>query len=244
MTLVALFVAGVLLSLERACYVGIAQAPQAFRRWCARPWVATLGEPIVVVQKLFYVFKLLQASVFLGWCYVHGNGPWVPALHSHLALAGAGLAIVIGQLLVWSVFLRLGRAGVFYGDRLGYDVPWCDSFPFSVLSHPQYVGTVLTIWGVFLVLRYPGADWYLLPILQTVYYLAGAWLEGTSTAKRSDASGPRSARIIRACSGRRAASPAGWHAAWLWSDVITGAARKRRPTGGERAPTLSHDLGQ
>jgi methylene-fatty-acyl-phospholipid synthase len=244
MSLVALFVAGALLSLERACYVGIARAPRAFRRWCARPWLAPLGEPILVVQKLFYAFKLLQASVFLGWCYVHGSGPWVPALHSHLALAGAGLAIVIGQLLVWSVFLRLGRAGVFYGDRLGYDVPWCDSFPFSVLSHPQYVGTVLTIWGVFLVLRYPGADWYLLPILQTVYYLAGAWLEGTSTAKRLDASAPRRGRIIRACAGWRAASPADWRAAWLLSDVITGAARKRRPTGGERAPTLSHDLGQ
>lgn len=244
MTLVALLIAGALLSLERLCYVGIARTPQAFRRWCARPWVAAVGEPIRVVQKLFYGFKLLQASVFLGWCSVHSSGSWVPAVHVPLVLTGAGLIIVTGQVLVWSVFFRLGRAGVFYGDRLGYDVPWCDAFPFSILSHPQYVGTVLTIWGVFLLLRFPGADWYLLPILQTGYYLAGAWLEGTSSTKRTDSSEPQSTRLIRACSRRRVASPAYWRATGPWSEAVTRAAGKRRPTGGERASTLSHDLGQ
>jgi phosphatidyl-N-methylethanolamine N-methyltransferase len=50
-------------------------------------------------------------------------------------------------------------------------------FPYSVLSHPQYVGAVLTIWGLFLMLRFPAADWYLLPLLETVYYAAGSCLE-------------------------------------------------------------------
>jgi len=53
----------------------------------------------------------------------------------------------------------------------------CRAFPFSLLSHPQYVGTVLTIWGAFLLLRFPHDDWYALPVLETIYYTAGAWFE-------------------------------------------------------------------
>jgi methylene-fatty-acyl-phospholipid synthase len=56
-------------------------------------------------------------------------------------------------------------------------LPWCRAFPFSVLQHPQYVGTVLSIWGFFLVMRFPHDDWYLLPIVETVYYALGAYFE-------------------------------------------------------------------
>jgi len=27
-------------------------------------------------------------------------------------------------------------------------VPWCSSWPFNTVSHPQYVGSVLTVWGM------------------------------------------------------------------------------------------------
>ena len=60
---------------------------------------------------------------------------------------------------------------------LGYEMPWCRAFPFSWLKHPQYVGTVLFIWGFFLVLRFPHDDWYILPIIETVYYVLGACFE-------------------------------------------------------------------
>ena len=39
------------------------------------------------------------------------------------------------------------------------------------------MGTVFTIWGVFLLLRFPHDDLYALPVLETVSYAAGAWLE-------------------------------------------------------------------
>jgi hypothetical protein len=39
-----------------------------------------------------------------------------------------------------SVFYRLGAVGVFFRDRLGYEVPWCRAFPFSWVAHLQYVG--------------------------------------------------------------------------------------------------------
>jgi methylene-fatty-acyl-phospholipid synthase len=86
--------------------------------------------------------------------------------------------IVAGQILNCGVFYRLGKVGVFYGSRLGYDMPWSRAFPFSWLKHPQYVGTVWSIWGFFVIMRFPHPDWYLLPALETVYYLLGAHFEG------------------------------------------------------------------
>jgi methylene-fatty-acyl-phospholipid synthase len=172
-----LAIAAILLGVERVCYVWILRAPDAFRRWCARPTVARLGEPIEVVRTLFYGFKGLQLSVFLGWCYVHGHGALAPPGRDPVALAVAGATIVAGQILNWSVFYRLGAVGAFFGDRLGHDVRWCREFPFSLLSHPQYVGAVLTIWGLFVLMRFPRDDWYVLPALETLYYLAGAYLE-------------------------------------------------------------------
>ena len=67
--------------------------------------------------------------------------------------------------------------GAFYGERFGYEVPWCRKFPFSWFKHPQYTGALLSIWGFFLVMRFPHDDWYMLPALETVYYVLGAYFE-------------------------------------------------------------------
>jgi phosphatidyl-N-methylethanolamine N-methyltransferase len=165
------------LTLERACYVWIARAPETFRRWCARPAVARAGEAIAIVRRLFYGFKALQLSVFVGWCYLLGDRSLAPAARDVVPLGVGGVLIIVGQALNWSVFHRLGAVGVFYGDRLGHEVPWCREFPFSVLSHPQYVGAVLSIWGFFLVMRFPQDDWIVLPALETLYYVVGTSLE-------------------------------------------------------------------
>lgn len=175
MSLVALAVAAALLAVERACYVLISRAPAAFRALCAR-W-APVGGPVAVVERLFVAFKALQLSVFAAWCYVHGDGSLLPTHGRPLEFALASALIVVGQVFVIATFYRLGRIGVFFGDRLGYRVRRCHEFPFSVLAHPQYVGTIVTIWGLFLAMRFPHDDWYALPILETVYYAAGAWLE-------------------------------------------------------------------
>jgi len=197
MTLGFVAVAAVLLSLERTCYVWIARAPDSFRRWCARPLVARLGEPVALVRELFVGFKLLQILVFVGWCCVHGDGGLLADDGGVMALAAGGAAILVGQFLNGLVFYRLGRIAVFFGDRLGYDVVWCREFPFSVMRHPQYVGAVLTIWGVFLAARFPHDDWFLLPALETAYYAVGAVLENgdrtspTHSAEPAPASAPQ-----------------------------------------------------
>lgn len=168
--------AALLLALERACYVWIARAPRSFRQWCARPAVAHLAEPVNVVRALFLAFKVLQCAVFAAWCVAYG-GSFPTVSDTPAAWVLGGVLMLVGQILSGLVFYRLGRVAVFFGDRLGYEVAWCETFPFSVLAHPQYVGTVLTIWGFFLAARFPHDDWFLLPLLETIYYSIGASLE-------------------------------------------------------------------
>jgi hypothetical protein len=177
MSLVALAVAAPLLALERACYVAIGRAPQAFRTICARWGLARRGGPTAVVERLFYAFKVLQLGVFIAWCYVHGGRFPLPARNHPFVIALAVALAVAGQILVVATFYRLGRTGVFFGDQLGLLVERCREFPFSLLSHPQYVGTLLTIWGGFLLVRFPHDDWFALPVLETIYYVAGMSLE-------------------------------------------------------------------
>src|SRR5262249_32637343 len=157
---------GALLGVERACYVWIARSPRSFRAWAVRPAVAAHGEPVAIVAKLFYAFKILQVSVFLGWCYVYG-GSLVPAAPT-VVIAVAAVVLLAGQTLVMSAFYRLGRVAVFFGDRLGHEGPWCSAFPFSVLPHPQYLGALLSIWGFFAAMRFPYPDWCVIPVVETV----------------------------------------------------------------------------
>ena len=90
------------------------------------------------------------------------------------------LLIAAGQTLNVSVFRALGKTGVFYGNRLGQPVPWKRTFPFTWFEHPQYLGTVLTIWGFFVLMRFPAHDWLFVPVLETVYYAVGAYFERDS----------------------------------------------------------------
>ena len=209
-----LVVAAAILSVERVSYVWIARHAREFSGVCARPGVRWLGEPVAVVRKLFYGFKAVQLSVFAAWCYFVGGSLALAHLDPMAVAIGAAL-LLAGQILNVSVFYRLGMAGVFYGDRLGHDIPWCRAFPFSLLSHPQYVGAVLSIWGLFLALRYPHPDWVAIPALETIYYVASTLLEERAPDSRlaRAGKGPRrriggraTARLraaLRAASARR-----------------------------------------
>ena len=169
--------AALLLSLERISYILIWYHPERFQQLCRQPLLSRFGDPVDVLQLLFYGFKAIQLTVFIGWCYLFGNGDLSPFTGSVLSLVVGSMLIVIGQVLNFSVFYRLGKVGVFYGNRFGHQIPWCDRFPFSLIRHPQYVGTLVSIWGFFLVMRYPYGDWFVLPALQTVYYWVGARFE-------------------------------------------------------------------
>ncbi len=166
-----------LLSLERICYAWAWHRTSSFLQFCATSVVPDGLQPTEVLEGLFYFFKVVQLSVFVFWCFHFGGGQlWPPPAPAEALGAGAG-AILLGQALNFSVFRRLGRTGVFYGARFGYRVTWVKGFPFSLVKHPQYVGAVLTIWGFFLIMRFPCEDWAILPALSSLYYALGAHVE-------------------------------------------------------------------
>ena len=58
---------------------------------------------------------------------------------------------LVGQLLNAAIYSAIGKAGVYYGYKIGVPVPWCTGFPFNVLSaHPQYLGSAMTAYGAVL----------------------------------------------------------------------------------------------
>jgi len=166
-----------LLSLERIAYVAISRRPEAWRRACNRHPLAALGDPVSAVARLFTLFKLLQIGVFATWFVVFSHS-WLPLPTAPLPtlVAGVGL-LLVGQALNAAVFRRLGRTAVFFGGELGHPVPRVTAFPFSLLPHPQYLGAVLSIWGLFLAMRFPHSDWWWLPAIETLLYGVGARYE-------------------------------------------------------------------
>jgi methylene-fatty-acyl-phospholipid synthase len=164
------------LGLERMAYAWVWRRPTAFQALCARAPFAAFQSPTDALEYLFWGFKALQVAIFLAWCWLWGDGVVRFATSGAATIIGL-LLLGSGQVLNLSVFHRLGRKGVFYGDRFGYAVPWCRRFPFSVLKHPQYVGTLLSIWGFFLVMRFPHPDWVVLPLVETAYYALGGYVE-------------------------------------------------------------------
>lgn len=169
--------AAALLSLERVCYVWVWRRPDRFGWLCRSCGLSGALAGPAGLRWLFYGFKALQGLVFLAWCVRHGGGVLWPSPAPPWAI-GIGVALIAGgQVLNASVFHRLGVDGVFYGCRFGREVAWCDAFPYSWFAHPQYVGAVLSIVGLFLVLRYPRPDWFVLPVLEAAYYGIGATFE-------------------------------------------------------------------
>lgn len=174
---VVFLAAAVLLAVERLCYIWVWHRPQAFTAVSRSPLLACFGEPVDVLRVWFYSFKALQGVVFAGWwMWFAGGVPWPPGAPPTVIAVG-GTLILAGQLLSAAVFRKLGNVGVFYGNRLGHELAWVTGFPFNVVRHPQYVGTVLSIWGMFLIMRFPHPDWYALPLLETLYYALGARYE-------------------------------------------------------------------
>lgn len=196
MSLPLFLAAAALLAFERGTYVWVARRPRSFLA-AVSAIAGARQDPTRVVERLFLGFKILQAAVFAAWWLAHGGVAIPDAPPS--ALAAGAVAIVVGQTLNVAVFRRLGRTGVFYGDRFGHDLPRVESFPFSIARHPQYLGAVATIWGLFAIARFPHPDWWALPALETAYYALGAWLEsgGRGAASSATISNARTSSVAR-----------------------------------------------
>ncbi|CAK0824203.1 unnamed protein product [Prorocentrum cordatum] len=167
-------VALVLLGIERFLYGYIYHYPNSFKRLCRGPLKALLdydeGVYWQVANHLGIVIKVFQFGVV-----AYDIMP--PALNfaRPVQLCVAAVLIGIGQLLNAAVFRAIGAMGVYYGTQLGYEVPWCSSFPYNAgIPDPQYWGVVFFLWGLYLGIV---PSWnifsapYTVPWLETFWYI-------------------------------------------------------------------------
>jgi methylene-fatty-acyl-phospholipid synthase len=118
-------------------------------------WQAQFGKrSVLVFDSCAWVLKVVQFGTAIAW-WIHAKAPahaFDVRQLSPLSVV-AGLAVTAaGQALNIGIFRAIGHVGVYYGFKLGHKVPWVEGFPFNVVSHPQYVGAVLSIWGVVIAL--------------------------------------------------------------------------------------------
>lgn len=120
--------------------------PAKFTKLCA----PTGKHPVEVFAGLEIVGKVWQISCLVALIGIDAVGGVISVALSAPAWCYGlfVLYVAIGQTLNMAMYAAIGNDGVYYGFRLGREVPWCSGFPFNVgLRHPQYVGVVLTIYG-------------------------------------------------------------------------------------------------
>jgi hypothetical protein len=122
-------------------------------RW--KPYFQRFGEPYQVFAKIAHFLKLFQICCFSLWYF---GWDWFNL--DHLLSAPASFIsfltmktlpellccfqlIGYGQWFNIAVYNAIGEAGVYYGVRLGKEIPWCFSFPFNAIPHAQYFGSVV-----------------------------------------------------------------------------------------------------
>nr|BBC28424.1 phospholipid-N-methyltransferase [Chlamydomonas applanata] len=84
----------------------------------------------------------------------------------------------VGQALNAGIYHAIGTAGVYYGFKLGKKIPWHSGFPFNVVSHPQYVGSALTVWAFAIVLagQVKAASLAANPVVWVATYWTGLYI--------------------------------------------------------------------
>ena len=137
-------------------------------------------KPLDVVLTLFYINKVIQLGTFLTfYFYTLGfQSPWDYGFTWSKVTPFQWIwlvhAIVIGQGFNTAIYRAIGKAGVYYGYRLGEPVPWVTGFPFSVVPHPQYFGVCMCVIGVNIFVALPehvAAGWFNLTAIQVLYYV-------------------------------------------------------------------------
>eukprot|EP00933_Yihiella_yeosuensis_P047289 TRINITY_DN4303_c0_g4_i1.p1 TRINITY_DN4303_c0_g4~~TRINITY_DN4303_c0_g4_i1.p1 ORF type:complete len:231 (-),score=33.38 TRINITY_DN4303_c0_g4_i1:181-873(-) len=125
--------------------------PSLFSKLCKKQPLKTLGDhPVDVFAGLEVVAKIVQGGSIYLFLGEQGRSAAKSAITSApwWCWGALGSLIAAGQALNFATYAAIGNAGVYYGFKLGREVPWCYGFPFnSGLRHPQYLGVVLTLLG-------------------------------------------------------------------------------------------------
>ena len=120
--------------------------------------------PLNLLYRLCIIQKILQA--FFIYKSAEDNNRITP-YYEKFNLVNLSL-LTVGQVLNISVYYKLGIIGIYYGNKLGYKVKWINSFPFNVVSNPQYLGCIFTLCGLYGLIDFP----YLL-YSTSLYYITG-----------------------------------------------------------------------
>lgn len=130
--------------------------PREFEQLCKGPLKALGSHPVDVFAALEVVAKIIQFMSIALFFGADGRRATVETIFGSPAWCW-GLLIVyvsMGQTLNFAMYSAIGNAGVYYGFKLGREVPWAYGFPFNVgLRHPQYTGVVLTLWGILIMIQ-------------------------------------------------------------------------------------------
>ena len=156
-----------LLSLERLAYGVVWKKPHVIRTIATKVGYQQ-KEPEMIFNFVRF-FKLIQMYVMGTW-YMSHYGYQLPTIDA-VQLCIAAAIILFGQVLNGMVWYRIGKEGVCYGCKFERNIPWCDKFPYSHFNHPQYLGAILTVWGMFAMTwnDYPN-EWFYIPLVETILY--------------------------------------------------------------------------
>uniref|UniRef100_A0A6U2ZEX5 phosphatidyl-N-methylethanolamine N-methyltransferase n=1 Tax=Lotharella globosa TaxID=91324 RepID=A0A6U2ZEX5_9EUKA len=146
------------MAIERVVYTIVWVRSKWFIRLCKSPILRNWGTPVDVVVRLFFLNKLFQFGGIFLWYYY--SAPFFSVNDVTVFQWVTGLQLLIfGQILNQAIYRAIGKAGVYYGVRLGQPVPYCTGFPFNVFTaHPQYFGSVATAWGVAILMTTPAHE--------------------------------------------------------------------------------------
>jgi methylene-fatty-acyl-phospholipid synthase len=171
-----------ILSFPHAFYFVLWKWPKLWMRAVKK--LLRTSDPCDVMATCAHGLKILQAVAIVYWLSTHCVDDC--SVHAVLLQPGWRLLcgvflIAVGQTLNVSVYMAIGKHGVYYGHKFGKRIPWCTKFPYNFrLSHPQYVGGVLTFWGCAALLWLPSlvdAGLGVVCLVWTAYYVATACVE-------------------------------------------------------------------
>ena len=90
------------------------------------------------------------------------------------------------------VYGQIGSDGVYYGFKLGREVPWCTAFPFTTFRHPQYVSATSLFLGLLLACGWRGGDSLVLFAGQVWLYTFTGFMEEMGDQDAPEKGDPKS----------------------------------------------------
>lgn len=156
----ALWLCCIAVSLPHIFYLWLWRSPRAWIARCEK----IKADPSRCMCEWALLLKAVQACAFFVWVCTREPPEQVLAKMSERAgkkealLTVSIVLLTMGQVLNGSCFRALGVDGIYYGVKFGKKIPWCRHWPYGgngSIPHPQYVGCVLTIWGMILAVCTP-----------------------------------------------------------------------------------------